>query len=222
VRFVFLSLVLVACSAKDYSAAPDSTNDAGGTDGSGMVGTDAAADNDVGREAGAAPCLGAPDCERFVFVTSAATDGNLGGLQGADDTCQMLADKSTRVKGRQFRAWLSTDSTPAKARVPHGKRAYKRTDGEIVANDFDSIISSAGVLVPINVDENGIVAPESEVWTGTDETGQPYSSNCQAWVSNAGTDSGRIGSSANTDQTWTQSTVDISCSQPARVYCFEN
>ena len=51
--------------------------------------------------------------EKTVFVTSASSNGNIGGLAGADEKCQMEADgPDSIVPSGTYLAWLSdgTDS----------------------------------------------------------------------------------------------------------------
>jgi hypothetical protein len=224
-RAFAFAVPVVACSF--YGAADDSaplkieSNDASsdapaGDGGAPIVPVEASTDS------GPAPCLGNVDCERYVFVTSTKTTGAIGGLEAADTYCQQLADASTRVKGRHFRAWLSDSNNPAKARVPHGTKPYKRTDGVVIANNFASILDTETILDTINVDENGGVVPTTDVWTATSASGIETGGTCGDWTIGTNADSGRSGSAADTDFHWSDGGFNDNCDTPERLYCFEN
>jgi len=56
-----------------------------------------------------------PVCVRRVFITSTVFTSDLGGLEGADATCQNLADAAA-LDGT-FKAWLSSSTVAAKDRI---------------------------------------------------------------------------------------------------------
>lgn len=218
-------LVLPACSSSyaetphdpDGGTAPPpdaSVRDASGLDASGL-------DASV-PEAASVGCNGEIDCARVVFVSSETSTGKLGdgGLAGADAFCQRLADASPKTRGRRFRAWLSTDSTPASGRLPQGTKPYRRTDGAEIAASFARLVAPP-LAAPLNVDENGEVVATTEVWTGTDETGAQDGDLCNDWTATTQAATGRMGNAAHTDATWTTD-HDVGCNVLARVYCIEN
>src|SRR5690606_30939588 len=51
-----------------------------------------------------------------VFTTAQTHTANLGGVEGADDICQLAADGSPRTQGGTYRAWIA-DRTEANAPV---------------------------------------------------------------------------------------------------------
>jgi hypothetical protein len=214
VRSAVLCAALAACSStySDGTMATDGGADAG-------AGGDAAGSADSGDAS--APCLGSLDCERFVFVTSRTTAGDIDGLEGADTFCQEHADASPRLEGRKFRAWLSTADTPANGRLPRGTRPYRRTDGVVVQTSFDKILEGP-LLQPINVDENGIVVPTSMVWTGSSAQGNFAGADCGGWYLAASTQTADVGSASAVDVSWSNRGAEGACHQLARFYCFEN
>jgi len=100
-------------------------------------------------------------CPLIAFVASPGdVPGNLGGLAGADNTCQSQAD-SAGLHGT-FVAWLSDSSNDARDRFDSNFAdfPYIRTgDGALVANDFDDFTDQDGdgayVLNGINHRANG-------------------------------------------------------------------
>jgi hypothetical protein len=177
--------------------------------------TTADADPDVAVDAG--PCM---TCERLVFVTSTLSNGNLGGLAGADMRCNDRAASSTypAIKKTSFVAWLSA-AVAAGQRHVHGTGAYKRPDGLVVAGNYADLTD--GVLArPIALDElgNGTIG---KVWTGTNPSGSSSSSTCNGWTSTAGI--GQTGRAEAFDDParWTDDGTGPACSELARLYCIE-
>jgi hypothetical protein len=217
VRFALGTLLLAACSSSyaetprdaDGGTTPPPKDDASATDASVL---DAATEG----------CNGTIDCARIVFVSSETSSGKLGegGLAGADALCQRLADASSKTRGRRFRAWLSTESTPAAGRLPQGTKPYRRTDGIEIAGSFAQLVT-VPLAKPLNVDENGEIVATTEVWTGTGPSGGKDGELCNDWTATTQAATGRQGNAARTDASWTTDN-DFPCNVQARVYCFEN
>lgn len=71
------------------------------------------------------------------FITSVGSGkgADLGGLEGADQHCQMLADKAG-VGGKTWRAYLSTQGpNPVNARDRIGKGPWHNAKGSLIAKD---------------------------------------------------------------------------------------
>ncbi|MEM7435362.1 MAG: hypothetical protein AAF436_09440 [Myxococcota bacterium] len=98
---------------------------------------------------------------RRVFVTSGTYDGNLGGITGADDECQSLADASLRVSGA-FKAWIP-DANTGTGRLERSDATYVRLDGAVVSHGFQAL---ANPQAPIDIDQRLNRVPASKVWTG--------------------------------------------------------
>ncbi len=189
------------------------------------LGCSAFSGDDSQRDGGAprGGCNGRVDCERTVFVTGAEfVGGDLGGLVGADAECQRAANTSNvdRVRGREYRAWLSDQSTSAAGRLAHGSNPYKKPDGTTVASSW-SVLISGTLESALNVDERGEIVPTGTTWTGTAWTGDMYGTvNCGNWRDRSGV--AMIGSAGLTSSAWTHGEAGFrQCTELARLYCFE-
>jgi len=115
---------------------------------------------------------------KFVFISSKAYNGNLGGLTGADGKCQTLAS-AAGLKG-VYKAWLSDSTGSPASRSTHSAGNYLMVDGTLAAQDWTSL--AAGVF--INRDETGQVA--SVVGSGaTGPAGTILVGDCAAWADTA-------------------------------------
>ena len=183
--------------------------------------TDASVDAAVAEGGSdAAPCSG--PCSRYVFVTSVVRKGEFGGTAAADAICaQAAAAGDVRLRGRTFRAWLSQAPTWAISRLTATTDAkYARLDGEVVATKVVDFADGT-IDAPIDVDENGVRRPGSNVWTGSSSTGAAMPNDCASWNTNATGATGTAGSTAYEDGRWSQH-VDLQCNQEARFYCIED
>jgi cysteine-rich repeat protein len=176
-----------------------------------------------------------PECERdarFVFVSSGTFQaGALGGLQGADDHCQSLAEKAGLL-GR-YRAWLGdADASPAtrftKSDLPYILPASQLGTGILVAEDWVDLVDGA-LLHPIQVTEKGelllvgesCVSADVLAWTHTSATAGPPGSDgdCGGWKFNTGV--GDAGLVNNAGPGWTEGCAQVSCAKPLHIYCVE-
>jgi hypothetical protein len=88
------------------------------------------------------------------FITSAGPGkgADLGGLAGADAHCQALA-KAAGAGNRQWRAYLSTNSTNARDRI--GKGPWKNAKGEEIARDVEDLHKNSKINKQTGLDEKG-------------------------------------------------------------------
>lgn len=164
---------------------------------------------------------------KIVFVTSQRFAGNFGGIAGGDTICQAAA--VTAGLPGTYLAWLSDSlGTSPNSRFVHYAGPYARTDGVLVATSYGDL-TDGSILNPIDVDEFGSLIPihapadpEDDIWTGTDEFGDPdpypggpYT--CADWTSTAL--NGLEGELHLTSPKWTNH-QRIACSVPRRLYCF--
>jgi cysteine-rich repeat protein len=175
-------------------------------------------------------------CERgayFVFVTSETFQGGeLGGLQGADDQCGLLAAKA--LLPGTYRAWLSdSSSSPAtrfsKSTLPYILPPGPDGVGVTVAQSWADLVDG-DLEHAINVTENGdALAPgqscsaaEVLAWTRTDPTAGPLSesADCGAWKFNAGS-VGATGLINSASTAWTAGCAEVSCAKSLHLYCVE-
>jgi hypothetical protein len=86
-------------------------------------------------------------CDAFpkvIFVTSELFDGNLGGVSGADQKCQELADRAG-MPG-QFLALVNEPGRTIFERFDGDGGPYLLTDGTLVANHFEELGNALGAL----------------------------------------------------------------------------
>jgi hypothetical protein len=166
-----------------------------------------------------------------VFVTSAMFTGDLGGIAGADQSCNTAA--AGAGLGGTWNAFLSDANTAAINRIykVNGGAGYVLVNGTKVAANWSSLISKITPLLhPIDTTEIGTSASATgslEVWTGTDLAGASSPGFCNApghtsWTSftaDAGTPF--VGLCNATDPTWSDAWAQFCDRTTERLYCFE-
>jgi hypothetical protein len=185
------------------------------------------------------------------FVTSATSvTGNLGGLSGADATCQRLAG-SVGHGGRTWRAYLSVERDPANNNQPThardriGAGPWYNVNLMLVANNLTELHARTGdaaVFVDergqrINGQWTGSPTPvEHDILTGSNADGTLAAGlTCGDWTSDSTTSTGQVGhsdgmgpnqSTAGTLASWNAAHTNQNCSNTAprggagRIYCF--
>ena len=149
---------------------------------------------------GTTPAL-AGDHSMGFFVTSVGigNGANLGGLDGADAHCALLA-KAAGSKGRTWRAYLSTQVEGKRgisARDRIGQGPWYNASGELIASDLDGLHISPNIVKRTAVDENGNSIKgrgdkpnEHDILTGSKADGTAYfpwekgDKTCSSWTSN--------------------------------------
>ena len=185
------------------------------------------------------------------FVTSArSTTGNIGGLRGADATCQQLA-AAVGAGGHSWRAYLSAehdpdnDGGPVDARSRIGIGPWRNANGVLVARNLTELHSRTGDA-SLFVDETGrringqwpgSPAPvEHDILTGSNADGTLIPGRtCNDWTSPSAAISARVGhadglgpggSTAGSLSSWNSAHDNQSCANTApgggagRLYCF--
>lgn len=154
----------------------------------------------------AAPFLllaAAPACAQpasmsfFVTGTPIGNGGNLGGLAGADNHCQTLA-QAAGAGGKTWRAYLSTQAADGKpavnARDRIGKGPWLNAKGVMIAKDVDDLHGDNGLTKQTAVSEKGEVingrgdAPNRhDILTGSQPDGTAFAAGedrtCKNWTS---------------------------------------
>lgn len=184
------------------------------------------------------------------FVTSATSaTGNLGGLAGADATCQRLAS-GVGAGNRTWRAYLSAerDSTtgqPAHARDRIGTGPWYNASRVLVANNLGELHARTGSAElfldergqRINGQWTGSPTPnEHDILTGSNPDGTLIMEmTCADWTSSSATMAARIGhsdglgpnqNSAAPFSSWNSAHANRGCDNTApaggagRFYCF--
>ena len=167
-----------------------------------------------------------------VFVTSQEYTSNLGGLIGADQKCQSLADSENL--GGTWKAWLSEEQTNVRDRFVKSNNPYVLLDDLPIADNWADL-TDGKLIGSIDMNEKGerVLNPPGygeRLWTGTDEYGKfvlerSFSSNytdCNSWTED---DSGLFlwvfqGHLSSDDASWTRSATYCSDSLN-KLYCFE-
>lgn len=183
-------------TASTSTSASTTTTD--GTEDSGD--TTAVADSSSSGD-GSESSTGAGGCAGMSFfatsIGSGENGGNLGGLTGADATCQALAD-AVGQGGCTWHAYLSDASEDARDRI--GTGPWQNANGDVIANDVDALHAdglSNGDPQHV-LDENGQEVPgqEHDILTGSQEDGTLLEgSTCGDWTSDTDEFLARVGHS---------------------------
>lgn len=133
----------------------------------------------------------------FVTGTPIGNGGNLGGLAGADNHCQTLA-QAAGAGGKTWRAYLSTQAVngqPAvNARDRIGKGPWLNAKGVMIAKDVEDLHSDNGLTKQTAVSEKGEVISgrgdtrnRHDILTGSQPDGTAFAAGedrtCRNWTS---------------------------------------
>ncbi|MGX1106193.1 MULTISPECIES: lectin [Bradyrhizobium] len=119
----------------------------------------------------AAPPAAAQTADTSFFLTSngIGNGGNLGGLAGADNHCQTLAQAAGFGAPKTWRAYLSTQAADGKAaenaRDRIGKGPWKNVKGVVVAKDVTDLHSAGN-----NLTKQTALSEKGEVVNGAGDT----------------------------------------------------
>ena len=142
----------------------------------------------------------APNMTFFVTSAGPGKGADLGGLEGADQYCQQLAQRHG-AGGKTWRAYLSTQAVDGKPAVnAHdriGKGPWQNFKGDIVAQSLDDLHSDNNKLgMNVSLTERGQVIPgvgfapnRHDVLTGSTPEGKAFPAGedrtCRNWTSSA-------------------------------------
>jgi hypothetical protein len=154
---------------------------------------------------------------KYVFVTGTTYSGNLGGLSGADQICQSLANQ-VGLSGT-YKAWLSDSVTNSSSRITHATAPYQRIDGVTVADNW-SDLTDGSLRAPISITESGGFVSGTGVWTNSKPAGMIASTTntCTNWGSVSG--KSVRGSDNSTTGSWTSNGL-LGCNYYLHLYCFQ-
>lgn len=151
--------------------------------------------------------------------------GNLGGLAGADNLCQTLANTYIPGNTSTYKAWLSSTTVSAASRLTHATVPY-RNRIDIVANNWADLTDGT-INAPINrIIQSTTTCANCRAWTNTSSNGtlvhNTMLDTCDNWTSSATNRFGRVGRAETgiTDSQWTSFT-SINCSNQHAIYCIE-
>ncbi len=176
-------------------------------------------DDSMGDEDTSSTTSGRPSGRR-VFLSSETYDGNLGGVEGADDACQELAEAAKL--GGQWRAYIVEPGNDL-SRHTQDDRPLVRLDGVRVADDWDDL-TDGSIDATIHIDENG-EERSGNAWTGFYDVLGVDDNWCEGWTFNGGNClqievCGSAGESNMTDTHWDGYYI-FHCSDEYRLYCVE-
>ena len=134
----------------------------------------------------------AQDTSMSFFITSQGPgDGaNLGGLEGADRQCLILAE-AAGVTGKTWRAYLSTSTVNARDRIGNGP--WFNANGVMIAENLDALHSDANQInKQTGLDEKGEQVNgrgdspnRHDILTGSDANGMAMADRtCGDWTNN--------------------------------------
>lgn len=168
---------------------------------------------------------------KLVFVTSTTHNGNLGGLVGADTTCNTLAT-AAGLPGL-YKAWISTASGSPATRTDFTKieGKYILVDRVTVVADNWTDLTDGTLTHAINMTETGTPNVVAAVWTQTSTTGHHIATGgsetgCNNFTFADDQGGASEGYTAETSSAWTDDEgitpgVDYWCNSIARLYCFQ-
>lgn len=161
--------------------------------------------------------------QKIVFVTSAAFDGNLGGLSGADDKCQAEADgPASIVPSGIYWAWLSDGFDSPVTGFTRSSHTYMLLDGTKIAEDFTDL-TDGSILHAINIDSTGKPLGLQLFWTGTNPDGTTVQNfvTCNGWTDPLREIHGVAGSTVQTSTLWSAYSSQMTCGMSLRLACFQ-
>jgi hypothetical protein len=185
-----------------------------------------------------------PTGAKYVFVTSAVFDGNLGGLAGANQKCQAAGVGANL--GTTFVAWVSDFNDVSGSQARPTVNAIDRITGngpwylpcrdanqKLIRAFNNKAQVGATPLVTLDCSEQGQGLPTTTVagvWTGTSAGGTAKQSspsfsdpanNCRGWTDNGSGNfaTGAAGTVNNPPSDWTD-IGNVRCNGRYHLYCF--
>lgn len=178
----------------------------------------------AGNNGSSAP--GSPGA-KTIFVTSTTHNGDLGGLDGANDICQGLADSSSLVPDGEYVALLSGDEVSAASRLNPSSGPFLLPNGVPVAENLahlfgvrDGDPAPRRLVTSVRLTEAGTVFT-GDVWTGTQVDGfQSAGNTCLSWTTDSSSPSAVFGRSDVRNETWIRA-LSSACHSTKPIYCVQ-
>ena len=203
----------------------------------------------VGCEDDSGPTSPTGQATTFFVTSTTSVTGNLGGLAGADATCQRLAGAAGH--SGTWRAYLSVERDPSNGNQPThardriGSGPWHNANRLLIATNLTELHSRTGDAtlfvnehgLPINGQWTGSPTPnEHDILTGSTADGRVLAgATCSDWTSDSASVIGQVGhsdgmgpnqSTAGALSSWNSSHANLNCSNTAprggagRFYCF--
>ena len=160
----------------------------------------------------------------WIFSTkNAVPDGNLGGVAGANATCQTAGN--TIDPTLTWVALLSDTAMEAKGRLPVAGTIYNRFSPIQAVATTSNALFGVTLTNSVKYAEDG-TTQSGNAWTGTTTAGlrSATTSRCQNaeadWTSNSGAVNGGYGLLVNTATSWLTSATSTCSTSTNRLYCY--
>jgi hypothetical protein len=156
--------------------------------------------------------------EKRTFVTASTFNGNLGGVGGADTSCNTDANRPA-ITPNVYRALVSVTTTRTGNPLAGSwsfaaNTAYFRADGTTPV-----FTSDAGSIFSFGTFTNSFNGGADEFWTGLTNT-WAVGNNCTGWTTNSAGQQGRYGDSGEVGNN-AISDGQISCNNTRRLLCVQ-
>ena len=171
-------------------------------------------------------CDGSGRCAHRIFVSSTRFTGDFGGLAGADESCNALAEQAGLTG--TWKALLSGSNDDAKSRLAI-EAAVIRMDGRVVAGTAEALWDpNAPPEHRVKFDARGreirtcTCSGENDdsVWSGTKEDGTAGDATCDDWSRSDGSSEAASGDAGDLGD-WLFEVPGRACDQAARIYCID-
>lgn len=166
-----------------------------------------------------------------VFASSVAYNGNLGGIAGANQKCQSLAQAAGILSpGKKYIALLNNETGESVMTRAKVSSRIVLTNGVVVSRAGDGEFWNANHRAAINYDERGNLIPAGRLtWSNVyGPTGQAFgAATCNSWTSGTASFFGFSGDTAEKDFHWyyqetpTTHFVAFPCNELHSLYCLE-
>ena len=125
----------------------------------------------------------------YMWITSSSSQGDIGGINGADTMCEMEGPGLTfTTTVSNHKAVISSSSYDAR-NIINGNTPIRRRDGTSIAPRYMDYFNNA---LPLT---NTVTTTANFYWSGISQTGLPSTSNCNNWTVTTGQGLGLIGAS---------------------------
>lgn len=150
---------------------------------------------------------------KIIFVTTSVWTGDLGGLSGADEKCNVEA-KSHGLSGT-YQALLGSAAGRPATRSIHYPLPYFSETAAYLNSDFHDLFNS-GPDNPVNSN------PLLHAWTGLTSTGMLTGEDCNGWTDSSSGSNGSAGKVDAVGSAWlNDSSPPSPCSEKFSLYCIE-
>ncbi len=160
-----------------------------------------------------------------IFVSSATYTGNIGGLEGARQRCQELADAVPELDGTTWFPLMSSDTWNAidlTGSSPSSQPIYNM-DGTVIATSRAALwnAGSRDLSSGVTCHEDGLQSGARSVYTGTSGIGFA-TVHCSNWLANNQSSTAQIGRTLSTTSAWIGDIGPAPCDALRPIYCIGN